>query len=139
MRSVLVGALATGAFLVGAGAAAGVTNWHDMPVLKSGGVRFLDGQYLFNPAGINHGAFEWKGDLADADTEDGHNVYMLVRVEGHGWVRYNGKQGRTVSLHHSNWDGAQRHTVNAEIKACRNRGSLHPDNCSFAKKYSSER
>ncbi|MDX2676922.1 hypothetical protein [Streptomyces soliscabiei] len=110
-----------------------------MPNLHSSGVDFLKGQYRFNPAGRNHGAFEWQGDLKDSDPEDGHNVYMLVRVEGHGWVRYNGKQRKTVSLHQSNWDGAQRYTNNAKIKACRDRGSLHPDNCSFTESYSSGR
>ncbi|OQR61389.1 hypothetical protein B6E66_25210 [Streptomyces maremycinicus] len=64
---------------------------------------------------------------------------MLVRVESHGWVRYNGKQRKTVALHHSNWDGAQRYINDAEIKACRDRGSLHPDNCSHTQGYSSGR
>ncbi|MEH0578908.1 MULTISPECIES: hypothetical protein [Streptomyces] len=77
--------------------------------------------------------------MKDSDPEDGHNVYMLVRVEGHGWVRYNGKQRKTVALHQSNWNGAQRYTNNAEIKACRDRGSLHPDNCSHTKSLSSGR
>ncbi|WP_329217124.1 hypothetical protein OG352_14160 [Streptomyces sp. NBC_01485] len=139
MRKLLVGVLATGAFLVGAGTAVGTAGWHGMPELHSSGVDFLEGEYRFNPAGQNHGAFEWKGQLKDADPEDGHNVYMLVRVEGHDWVRYNGKQGKTVSLHHSNWDGAQRYTSHADIKACRNRGSLHPDNCSRTKSYPSGR
>ncbi|MDX3311150.1 hypothetical protein P1S61_19155 [Streptomyces sp. ME08-AFT2] len=128
--------LAAGALLVGTGVAVGASGMRKMPVLNSGGVSFRDGEYRFNSAGENHGAFEWKGNLEDADPGDGHNVYMLVRVEGHGWVRYNGKQGTTVSMHHFNWDGAQRYTENAEIRACRNRGSLHPDNCSYTKKYS---
>ncbi|MEV1065407.1 hypothetical protein [Streptomyces sp. NPDC050263] len=139
MKKVLAGVAAAAALLAGAGTALGAGDWHDMPVLKSGGVRFLEGEYRFNPAGRNHGAFEWKGQLKDADTEDGHNVYMLVRIEGHDWVRYDGKQRKTVSLHHSNWDGAQRYTDDAEIKACRDRGSLHPDNCSGSKRYSSGR
>ncbi|SES42525.1 hypothetical protein SAMN04487983_105250 [Streptomyces sp. yr375] len=136
MRKVWVGVLAAGAFLVGAGTAVGTVDWHGMPELNSSGVRFRGGEYRFNPAGQNHGAFEWKGKLKDADAEDGHNVYVLVRVEGHSWVRYNGKQGKTVHLHHSNWDGAQRYTNQADIRACRNRGSLHPDNCSVTKSYS---
>lgn len=139
MKKALAGVMAAAAFLMGAGTALGAADWRDMPTLSSSGVRFLEGKYRFNPAGQNHGAFEWKGGLKDANAQDGHNVYMLVRVESHGWVRYNGKQGKTVSLHHSNWDGAQRYTDDAEIKACRNRGSLHPDNCSHTKSYSSGR
>jgi hypothetical protein len=136
MRKVLAGVLAAGAFLMGAGTAVGAGGWPAIPLLKSGGVRFLEGEYRFNPADQNHGAFEWKGKLKDTDVQDGHNVYMQVRVEGHAWVRYSGQQGKTVSLHHSNWDGAQRYTTKAEIRACRDRGSLHPDNCSPTAKYS---
>ncbi|MFC4504853.1 MULTISPECIES: hypothetical protein [Streptomyces] len=127
--------LAAAAFLGGAGTAVGEAAWRDLPVMNSSGVRFQEGEYRFNPPQQNHGAFEWKGELKDANPEDGHNVYMLVRVESHDWVRYNGKQRKTVTLHHSNWDGAQRYTDDAEIKACRDRGSLHPDNCSRSKKY----
>ncbi|WP_327314920.1 hypothetical protein [Streptomyces sp. NBC_01235] len=139
MRKLLAGVLATGAFLVGAGTAVGAVGWQGIPAMHSSGVDFVEAKYRFNPAGHNHGAFEWKGDLKDSQPEDGHNVYMLVRVEGHGWVRYNGKQRKTVSLHHSNWDGAQRYTNTAEIKACRDRGSLHPDNCSRTKSFLSGR
>ncbi|MEU1184867.1 hypothetical protein ABZ464_46090 [Streptomyces sp. NPDC005820] len=135
MKKVLAGVMAATAFLAGAGTAWGTVGWSAVPLLKSGGVRFLEGEHRFNPAGRNHGAFEWKGMLKDADTEDGHNVYLQVRVEGHPWVRYNGKQRKTVSLHHSNWDGAQRYATKAEIRACRDRGSLHPDNCSRNAKF----
>lgn len=139
MKKVWAGVLAAAAFLSGAGTALGAVDWHDLPQMRSSGVRFLEGEYRFNPPGQNHGAFEWKGGLKDADWGDGHNVYVLVRVESHGWVRYNGKQRKTVSLHHSNWDGAQRYTDDAEIKACRDRGSLHPDNCSLTQEYSTRR
>ncbi|MFJ9018862.1 hypothetical protein ACIRPU_02565 [Streptomyces sp. NPDC102259] len=138
MKKALAGVMAA-AFLAGAGTALGAEGWRDMPNLHSSGVDFLGGEHRFNAAGENHGAFEWKGRLKDAAPEDGHNVYVLVRVESHGWVRYNGKQRKTVPLHHSNWDGAQRYTDDAEIKACRDRGSLHPDNCSHTKRYSSGR
>ncbi|WP_416985019.1 hypothetical protein [Streptomyces sp. T028] len=135
MKKVLTGVMAAAALLAGAGAVWGAGDWANIPRLNSGGVLFLEGESRFNPAGQNHGAFEWKGKLKDAAPGDGHNVYMQVRVEGHTWVRYNGKQGKTVLLHHSNWDGAQRYTTRAEIRACRDRGSLHPDNCSHTAKF----
>ncbi|MEV0978001.1 hypothetical protein [Streptomyces sp. NPDC049915] len=126
----MAGVLAAGVFLLGAGTAAATPGWHKLPLIKGAGVRFIDGEYRFNRPLQNHGAFEWQGKLEDADKQDGHNVYMLVRVEGHGWIRYNGKQNKTVSLHNSNWDGAQLYTHHAYMRACRDKGSLQPDNCS---------
>jgi hypothetical protein len=129
MKNALAGFAAVGLILTAAGTAAAA--WSaSIPVLRSGGVEFLEGEYKFNPAEVNHGAFEWAGRLRDANGGDGHNVYMQVRVEGHDWVRYYGEQKRSVWMHHSNWDGAQRYTIDAYMRACRDRGSLRPDNCS---------
>ncbi|MFC7913130.1 hypothetical protein [Streptomyces sp. NPDC057386] len=134
MKKALVALAAAGVLLTAAGTA--VADW-GAPIepMTSGGVAFDKGRYKFNPAGVNHGAFEWKGLLIDAAPNDGHNVYMQARVEAHGWVRYDGKQKRTVSMHHSNWDGAQRYTDTAELRACRDRGSLRPDNCSVTRRF----
>jgi hypothetical protein len=129
MKKALAGLAAAGVILTAAGTAAAA--WGSpIATLKSTGVRLTSGQYKFNPAGTNHGAFEWRGQLSDFDPGDGNNVYLQVRVEGHDWVRYNGKQKQSVWMHHSNWDGAQQYTENADMRACRDRGSLRPDNCS---------
>ncbi|MER6029733.1 hypothetical protein [Streptomyces sp. NPDC001851] len=128
MKKALVGLAAAGLMLTAAGTAAAA--WSAIPVLRSGGVEFAESQYTFNRAEVNHGAFEWSGKLRDASSSDGHNVYMQVRVEGHDWVRYYGKQKQSVWMHHSNWDGAERYTMDAYMRACRDRGSLRPDNCS---------
>ncbi|GGQ47021.1 hypothetical protein [Streptomyces asoensis] len=93
------------------------------------GAAFSGGKYKFNRPGINHGSFEWSGHLADTDANDRHNVYVEVKVHGHGWVRYYGKQRRSVWLHKSNWDGAQRYTGKVKLRVCRDRGALRPDNC----------
>ncbi|MFE1296988.1 hypothetical protein [Streptomyces sp. NPDC058731] len=130
MKKAMAGVLAAGAFLLSAGTALGTPGWHGVSTIEGSGVRFHSGEYRFNPAHQNHGAFEWRGKLEDADKKDGHNVYMQVRIEGHGWVRYNGKQNTTVALHQSNWDGAQLYTSHAYMRACRDKGSLQPDNCS---------
>ncbi|MFI1924108.1 hypothetical protein [Streptomyces sp. NPDC020377] len=135
MKRAVVGALAFGLFLVGAGSAV-ADSWHDIKLTTTTGAVFEGAEYRFNPPERNHGSFEWRGNLRDDDFGDGHNIYLQVRVESHGWVRYNGKQRQSVRLHHSNWDGAQRYTDNAEIRVCRNRGSLHPDNCSPTRKFS---
>jgi hypothetical protein len=130
----LAGLAAAGLILTAAGTAAAA--WGSpIRMLKSEGVRLVEGQYKFNPAGINHGSFEWQGRLSDVDSGDGNNVYLQVRVEGHDWVRYYGKQKQSVWLHHSNWDGAERYTQDAYMRACRDRGSLRPDNCSPAQHF----
>lgn len=103
--------------------------------LRSPGVDFADGGFEFNRPGVKHGAFEWWGRLTDTIPADRHNVYVEVKVEGHDWVRYYGKQGRSVALHKLNWDGAQRYTGQARFRVCRDRGALHPDNCAPMKLY----
>ncbi|MGW0582379.1 hypothetical protein ACWD25_42100 [Streptomyces sp. NPDC002920] len=100
-----------------------------IPTLQSEGFEFSQGGYKFNRPGTNHGAFEWWGRLRDTLPNDRHNVYVDVKIEGHDWVRYYGKQGRAVRLHKSNWDGAQRYTEDVMLRVCRDRGSLRPDNC----------
>ncbi|MFE2262887.1 hypothetical protein [Streptomyces griseosporeus] len=129
MKKAVVGLVAAGLMLTASGTA--FAAWDgQIPQLKSLGARFEQGQYKFNPPSTNHGAFEWRGRLVDTDADDGHNVYVLVRIEAHDWVRYYGKQKQAVALHHSNWDGAQMYTHRAQIRVCRDKGSLHPDNCS---------
>ncbi|MEW2246119.1 hypothetical protein AB0907_02085 [Streptomyces sp. NPDC006975] len=130
VKKMLVGWAAAGLFLVSGGTAFAATWGTPITDLHSGGVDFTDGAYLFNRPFNNHGAFEWQGRLMDTLPRDGHNVYMQVRIESHDWVRYNGKQKKAVWLHRSNWDGAQLYTQKAELRACRDRGSLRPDNCS---------
>ncbi|GAA2598470.1 MULTISPECIES: hypothetical protein [Streptomyces] len=134
MRKLAVGALAAGLFAMGAGTAF-AASWHDIPTLSTGGAKFHHGQYKWHPAGVNHGAFEWKGQLQDADHGDGHNVYVQVKVEGYDWNRYNGKQKKTVPVGASNWAPPQRYTDDAYIRVCRDKGSFNPDNCSTTKHY----
>jgi hypothetical protein len=109
--------------------------WKGIPTLHSGGVKFYGGKYKFEPSGTNHGAFHWKGNVQDTSKSDGHNVYIEVRVEGYDWSRFNGKQKKTVWLNKLSYDGAALYTRVAWIRACLDRGSLHPDNCSVTKQY----
>ncbi|GGV54392.1 hypothetical protein GCM10010277_53260 [Streptomyces longisporoflavus] len=145
-RKLAVGALAAGLFLTGAGTAFATANggsgdveatasWHKIPTLSSGGVKFKNGYYKFEAPGAKHGAFHWKGDLQDTSAGDGHNVYVQVKVEGYDWNRFNGKQKKTVHKDQLVYDGAARYTSDAWIRACRDRGSFHPDNCSVTKHY----
>jgi hypothetical protein len=139
MKRAMVGVVAAGLLLAGAGAALAAQQQGSIPLLDTRGVEFAEGHYKFNPPGTNHGAFEWSGLLSDIDTGDGHNVYVQVRVEGHGWARYYGKQRSAVRLHHSNWSGSQRYTDDASIRVCRDRGALHPDNCSRTEHFGLQR
>ncbi|MDX2526833.1 hypothetical protein [Streptomyces europaeiscabiei] len=134
MRKLAVGALAVSLFAMGAGTAV-AASWHDIPTMSTGGGKFHHGDYRWHPAGTNHGAFEWQGQLQDTDHDDDHNVYMQVKVEGYDWSRYYGKQKKTVSLNYLNWAPAQQYTDDAYIRICRDKGSLNPDNCSSTKHY----
>ncbi|WP_234442503.1 hypothetical protein [Streptomyces sp. FxanaA7] len=139
MKRAMVGVVAAGLFLAGAGVALAAPQKGSIPMLDTRGVEFVEGRYTFNPPGVNHGAFEWSGVLRDIDANDGHNVYVQVKVEGHRWARYYGKQRRSVKMHHFNWSGAQQYTSDAKIRVCRDRGSLRPDNCSPAARFHFDR
>ncbi|MDQ0683735.1 hypothetical protein QFZ56_002698 [Streptomyces achromogenes] len=134
MKRAVVGVLAVGLFLTGVGSAV-ADSWRPIQDATTVGAVFEDAEYRFNPPERNHGSFEWRGSLRDDSDGDGHNVYLQVRVEGLAWARYNGKQRQSVRLHNANWVGAQRYISKAELRVCRNRGSLHPDNCSHIRKF----
>ncbi|WP_078890445.1 hypothetical protein [Streptomyces maremycinicus] len=135
MKRVALGLAAVGLMLGGAVAASHSPVEGTLPAFASTGVEFSGGKYKFNRPGVNHGAFEWRGQLKDTSSVDGHNVYAEVKVQGHDWVRYYGKQGRAVRLHESNWDGAQRYTAKAGFRVCRDRGALRPNNCAPTRIY----
>ncbi|NBM19864.1 hypothetical protein GUY61_30725 [Streptomyces sp. GC420] len=109
--------------------------WHNIATMETAGAEFNSGKYAWWPAGTNHGGFEWKGNLKDANHGDGHNVYMQVKVEGYDWSRYNGKQKKTVPVGALNWAAPQRYTDDADMRVCRDRGSPRPDNCSPTKHF----
>lgn len=138
MKRAFLGVVAAGLMVAGVGTSV-ADSWHKVGSMSTTGADFLEGRYRFNSSERNHGSFEWEGKLRDTKVADGHNVYVMVRVESHAWSRYKGKQGKTVTLHHSNWDGAQLYTDDAEMKVCRDRGSLRPDNCSRTKPFSNPR
>ncbi|WP_234382775.1 hypothetical protein [Streptomyces dysideae] len=101
MRKLAAGALAVGLFAMGAGTAVAAT-WHTIPKMSTSGAEFNSGKCTWWPAGTTDGAFEWKGNLKDTISGDGHIVYMQVRVEGYDWSRYNGKQKKSVPLNYRN-------------------------------------
>lgn len=134
MRKLATVAIAAGLFLGGAGVAV-ADSWHSQASLSTTGAWFADWSYTWEPKGRNHGGFHFRGDLTDRKPEDGHNVYLQAKVEGYGWNRFNGTQKKTVHLDKVVHDGAAQYTNTADIRVCRDRGSLRPDNCSPLKSY----
>ncbi|MFG2571505.1 hypothetical protein [Streptomyces sp. NPDC048481] len=129
VKRAVLGLAALGLVFSGAVAAFASPVKGAIPDLEATGVAFTGGRYVFNRPTVNHGAFEWSGWLRDTVAADRHNVYVEVKAQGHDWLRYYGKQRSSVKLHHSNWNGAQRYTGEARLRACRDRGTLRPDNC----------
>ncbi|MEU2246920.1 hypothetical protein [Streptomyces sp. NPDC019224] len=134
MRNLTTAAIATALFVGGMGTAfAGA--WHRVPELRTDGAAFVGGSYKWESRGRNHGGFHIRGSLSDTAKSDGHNIYALTKVEGYSWNRFNGKQGRAVPFNKVVYDGAARLTKEAWVRMCRDRGSIHPDNCSVTKHY----
>lgn len=134
MRKLTTGAIATALFVGGMGAAFAGT-WHSIPELNTNGAAFVKGTYMWEPRGQNHGGFHLKGSLSDTTKSDGNNVYAQAKVEGYGWNRFAGKQGKALPLDKVVYDGAAQLTKHALLRMCRDRGSIHPDNCSVTKRY----
>ncbi|WP_329118193.1 hypothetical protein [Streptomyces sp. NBC_01353] len=135
MRKLATVAVAAGLFLGGAGAAT-ADGWKSLGEMQTLGAELQYPEYRWWPKGENHGGFSFRGRLKDLDSKDGHNVYVQVKVEGYSWNRFNGQQKKTVAMNKVVYDGAAQYTRNADIRVCRDRGSLRPDNCTPTKSYS---
>lgn len=124
-------ALATaGLFLGGAGVAV-ADSWHSLKEpFTTTGAKFQSVEYKWESPGEKHGAFHFRGILRDTDERDGHNVYLQAKAHAYRWQRFDGAQKRSVSIEKTVYDGATLYTNTAEMRVCRNRGSLRPDNCS---------
>ncbi|MEU2233031.1 hypothetical protein [Streptomyces vietnamensis] len=134
MRKLATAAVAAGLFFGGMGVAV-ADSWHEVATLKTKGGQFTDARYKWEPVEVQQGAFHVKGQLRDLDVNDGHNVYLLVKVHGYGWNRFDGVQKKSVFIDKLVHDGATRYTSTADVRVCVNRGSLHPDNCSPTKHF----
>ncbi|MGW4700714.1 hypothetical protein [Streptomyces sp. NPDC004285] len=134
MRTLATTAVAAGLFFGGMGVAV-ADSWHQVPVFRTGGAQFTDSRYKWEPVEHQQGAFHIKGQLRDVGLNDDHNVYLQVKVHGYGWNRFDGVQKKSVSIDKLVHDGAARYVSTADVRVCRNRGSLHPDNCSPTKHF----
>ncbi|MEU2116494.1 hypothetical protein ABZ567_12780 [Streptomyces sp. NPDC016459] len=130
MRKFATAVVAAGLFFGGMGVAV-ADSWHTLAdPLTTGGAHFEKVKYRWEPAGVKHGGFRFKGALRDGDHNDGHNIYLEVRAHSYGWQRFKGIQKRTVNLEDAVHDGATRYTNSADMRVCRDRGALRPNNCS---------
>ncbi|MEU7026771.1 hypothetical protein AB0A60_08765 [Streptomyces sp. NPDC046275] len=134
MRKWVSVAIAAGLFFGGAGGAV-ADSVRTIAPLHAVGVQFGKGSYQFEPKSRNHGGFHFRGVLSDLMPNDGHNVYVEVKVEAYDWNRFKGTQKKSVTIDRVVWDGAAQYTSEARIRACRDRGSLRPDNCSPTRHY----
>ncbi|MBD0709281.1 MULTISPECIES: hypothetical protein [unclassified Streptomyces] len=127
--------MVVGLFVGGMGVA-GADAWHSVAEpLKTTGARFEEMEYRWEPAGEKHGAFRFRGSLRDSEASDGHNVYLEARAHRYGWHRFPGVQKKTVHVEDIVFDGATRFTNTADMRVCRDRGSLRPDNCSRTRSF----
>ncbi|MGW6568487.1 hypothetical protein [Streptomyces sp. NPDC054975] len=134
MRKLATVAVAAGLFLGGAGAAV-ADSWKSLGQMLTLGAELQVPEYRWWPKGENHGGFNFRGRLKDLDPNDGHNVYVEAKVEGYSWNRFKGVQKKTVPLNKVVYDGAAQYTKDAEIRVCRDRGTLRPDNCTIPKSF----
>ncbi|MFJ4904443.1 hypothetical protein ACIQCR_02635 [Streptomyces sp. NPDC093249] len=135
MRKFATAVVAGGLFFGGMGVAV-ADSWRPVgEPLKTAGARFEEAEYRWEPAGDQHGAFRFRGSLRDIESGDGHNVYLEVRPHRYGWQRFMGVQKRTVQVEDVVFDGATRFTNTADMRVCRDRGSLRPDNCSDVRSF----
>lgn len=130
MRKFATAVVAAGLFFGGMGVAA-ADSWHSVAEpLKTTGAHFEKVKYRWEPAGAKRGAFRFKGSLRDGSYGDGHNVYLEVRPHAYSWLRYKGVQKGSTPVEDSVHDGATRYTNSADMRVCRDRGALRPNNCS---------
>ncbi|MFD3530432.1 hypothetical protein [Streptomyces sp. NPDC058664] len=136
MKKLVTAVAAVGLFVGGMGVAV-ADSWHSLAKpIKTEGAHFEKVEYRWEPAGAKRGAFRFKGSLRDGDYNDGHNVYLEVRPHAYGWQRFKGVQKRSVQLEEAVWDGATRYTNSADMRVCRDRGALRPNNCSPIRSFS---
>ncbi|MER5965166.1 hypothetical protein [Streptomyces sp. NPDC002057] len=127
MRKFATAVVAAGLFFGGMGVA--VADSQHKLVMTTPGVAFV-GTYQWQSTTKVPSGLHVKGELRDKNPDDGHNVYLRVKVEEYAWGRLNGVQKRDIKIDKVYYDGAVLKTKEVRMQACRDRGSLRPDNCS---------
>ena len=127
MRKLATAVVAAGLFFGGMGVAV-ADSTHEL-VMQTPGVAFV-GTYAWQPTTKVPSGLHVKGKLRDEIGNDGHNVYLRVKVEGYAWGHLKGVQKTYVKVDKVFFDGAVLKTKKVRMHACIDRGSLRPDHCS---------
>ncbi len=128
MRKLATAVVAAGLFFGGMGVAVADSSTRQFDMTTTG-ARFF-GKYQWQPKDRVPSGLHVDGVLRDDKGDDGHNVYLQVKVEGYAWGRHNGVQRKDTRVNEVYRDGAVLVTDEVRVKVCRDRGSLRPDNCS---------
>ncbi|WP_190155273.1 hypothetical protein [Streptomyces litmocidini] len=127
MRKLAAAVVAAGLFAGGIGVAAADSE-HRL-VMKTQGAAFV-GTYQWDPANKVPSGLHVKGLLRDEVDNDGHNVYLRVKVEAYPWGEVRGVQRKDIRIDRVFSDGAVLKTKEIRMQVCLDRGSFRPDNCS---------
>ncbi|MDV9189957.1 hypothetical protein R6L23_17355 [Streptomyces sp. SR27] len=127
MRKLATAVVAAGLFFGGMGVA--MADSTKELVMTTPGVAFK-GTYQWQPTTKVPSGLHVKGELADTNKDDGHNVYLRVKVEDYPWGHLTGVQKKRVKVDKVYYDGAVLKTKKVRMHACLDRGSLRPDHCS---------
>ncbi|MFE7514732.1 hypothetical protein ACFU8I_26415 [Streptomyces sp. NPDC057540] len=127
MRTLATTAVAAGLFFGGMGVAA-ADSPHKL-VLKTPGAAFVGTQQWERPNKIPSG-LHVKGLLRDDADNDGHNVYLRVKVAGYPWGEVRGVQKKDIKIDRVFSDGAVLKTNEVRLQVCLDRGAFRPDSCS---------
>ncbi|WP_435974929.1 hypothetical protein [Streptomyces sp. Qhu_M48] len=127
VRKFATAVVAAGLFFGGMGVAV-AESAHKL-VMETPGVSFV-GTYAWQPTSKVPSGLHVKGKLRDASRNDGHNVYLRIKIEGYAWGHVKGVQRKNVKVDKVFYDGAVLKTKKVRMHACIDRGSLRPDYCS---------
>ncbi|MFI8421875.1 hypothetical protein [Streptomyces sp. NPDC085479] len=126
LRKSVTAAVVAGLFFGGAGVAV-AGSWHKMDLTTSGAS--FKGRWAWQSKKIVPSGLHVQGVLKDEKPNDGHNVYLRLRVYSYPWGEIRGVQRKAVTVDKVLSDGAVLVTKEVRMHLCRDRGSLRPDNC----------
>ncbi|MFE3068879.1 hypothetical protein [Streptomyces sp. NPDC059247] len=127
MRKFATAVVAGGLFFGGMGVA--VASSEHRLTMQTPGVSFV-GKYQWQPTDKAPSGLRVRGDLYDKIPDDGHNVYLRVKIENYAWGKVKGVQRKAVKIDKVFYDGAVLKTKEVRMQVCLDRGSLQPDSCS---------
>ncbi|MFD8641581.1 hypothetical protein ACFV14_14875 [Streptomyces zaomyceticus] len=133
MRKLATAVVAAGLFFGGMGVAVADSDYN--LIMRTPGVAFV-GNYAWQPTTKVPSGLHVEGELRDESDNDGHNVYLRVKVEEYAWGELRGIQRGDLKVNKVYTDGAVLKTKQVRMQVCLDRGSLRPDHCSKQRLFS---